>query len=494
MRKDPYRHIVTFMRYEHGSWAAENGVTRYELVRDSERGNASIRIKQLSVEDSHSYLCLAEFRKMNHDYSSYGDHVKPPFIHVFQSEIQLQVRPAPGESVSVMTGTEGASATLPCEFTRSPQSLTAHTVTWMRKDPYRHIVTFRRYENGSWAAENGVTRYELVRDPERGNAFIRIKQLSMNDSHSYLCLAAFRKKSHNYSSYRDHVKPPFIHVFQSEIQLQVRPANSNSHIYVLLVLVPLFLVCVLAASWKKKVHLWLMGRIRGTKRNVPRLTQSEQEQKPPESVHDSSPLYDNIIPSSNNKVQDSSPVYDNIVPSSNKKEQPDSCTYASILFGGEKASKPQAKDQGGQKQEAGPAEVIYAAVVKKHSWRLARLLILARLSSLAMENDALITLSSESSNASIFLITAVGISTSSFVFVSDIGSTHHDTYLPASLKDILDKSLIRDFQRTQLATLPWNPVHRGCARPHPKDTRLPGHPGDIKNGQSASSGSGNPLL
>ncbi|XP_072113193.1 uncharacterized protein [Mobula birostris] len=270
-----------------------------------------------------------------------------------------------------MTGTEGASATLPCEFTRPPQSLTAHTVTWMRKDPYRHIVTFRRYENGSWAAENGVTRYELVGDPERGNASIRIKQLSVEDSHSYLCLAAFRKKNHDYSFDRDHVKPPFIHVFQSEIQLQVRPANSNSHIYVLLVL--LFLVCVLAVSWKKKVHFWLMGRIRGTRRNVPRLTQSEQEQKPPQSVHDSSPLYDNIVPSSNNKEQPDSCTYANISteggkaskPQAEDREQPDSCTYASILFGGEKASKPQAKDRGGQKQEAGPVEVIYAAMKKQ---------------------------------------------------------------------------------------------------------------------------------
>ncbi|XP_072903863.1 uncharacterized protein [Hemitrygon akajei] len=229
-----------------------------------------------------------------------------------------------------MTGTEGALATLPCVFTWPRQNLTAHTVTWMRKDPYQHIVTFRRYENGSWAAENGVTRYELVGDPELGNASTRIKELNAEDSHSYLCLADFRKSEHDYSINRDRVNPPFIHVFQSEIQLQVRPSNSNSLIYVVVVLVLLLLVCVLlAVSWKKKVHIWLMGFNRGTKRNVPRLTRSEQEQKPPQS------------------------------------EQPDSCTYATILIRDEKASKPQAEDQGGQKQEAGPPEVIYAEVVKK---------------------------------------------------------------------------------------------------------------------------------
>ncbi|XP_072903758.1 uncharacterized protein [Hemitrygon akajei] len=252
----------------------------------------------------------------------------------------------------------------------------------MRKNPDQHIVTFRRIQNGSWAAENRVTRYELVEDPELGNAWIRIKQLRVEDSHSYLCLAEFRKGNHDYSSYGNHVKPPFIHVIQSEIQLQVRPANSNSLIYVLVVLVLLLPVCVLlAVSWKKKVHIWLMGFIRGTKRNVPPSTRSEQEQKPPQSVQDSSPLYDNIAPSSKNNVQDSSPLYDNIALSSNNEEQsdsftyasiptepgkarkrqtedqeqPDSCTYAIILMRGEKASKPQAEDQ----------EVIYAEVVKK---------------------------------------------------------------------------------------------------------------------------------
>ncbi|XP_072903761.1 sialic acid-binding Ig-like lectin 15 [Hemitrygon akajei] len=251
MRKDPYQLIVTFRCIRTGSWAAENGVTRYELVEDPELGNAWIRIKQLRVEDSHSYLCLAEFRKGNHDYSSYGNHVKPPFIHVIQSEIQLQVTPAPSESVSVMTGTEGASATLPCVFTRPPQNLTAHTVTWMRKDPYRHIVTFRHQGNGSWAVENSATRYELIGDPNLGNSSTRIKQLRVEDSHSYLCLAGFRESKHDYSSNRDSTKPQYIHVFQSEIQLQVTPGTGASET-VLMLCIPLGL---------KTLALLVMGAV-----------------------------------------------------------------------------------------------------------------------------------------------------------------------------------------------------------------------------------------
>ncbi|XP_062903804.1 sialic acid-binding Ig-like lectin 15 [Mobula hypostoma] len=182
----------------------------FGFVGNLSRRDASIMVQRLNRSDGGRYQCRVELN-----------------IDKFETAVltNLSVR-APGESVSVMTGTEGASATLPCEFTRPPQSLTAHTVTWMRKDPYRHIVTFRRYENGSWEAENGVTRYELVRDPERGNVLIRIKQLSVEDSHRYLCLAEFRKMNHDYSSYRGQVTPPFIHVFQSEIQLQVRPGTG----------------------------------------------------------------------------------------------------------------------------------------------------------------------------------------------------------------------------------------------------------------------------
>ncbi|XP_062903816.1 uncharacterized protein LOC134346388 [Mobula hypostoma] len=184
----------------------KTGGGRFGFVGNLRQRDASIMVQRLNRSDGGRYWCRVELN-----------------IDNFQTPVltNLSVR-APGESVSVMTGTKGASVTLPCEFTRPPQSLTAHTVTWMRKDPYRHIVTFRRYENGSWAAENGVTRYELVGDPERGNISIRIKQLSVEDSHSYLCLAEFRKKSHDYSFYRGQVTPPFIYVFQSEIQLQVR--------------------------------------------------------------------------------------------------------------------------------------------------------------------------------------------------------------------------------------------------------------------------------
>ncbi|XP_072113661.1 sialic acid-binding Ig-like lectin 12 isoform X2 [Mobula birostris] len=188
----------------------EAGGGRFGFVGNLSRRDASIMVQRLNRSDGGRYRCRLELN-----------------IAKLQTAVltELSVR-APGESVSVMNGTEGASATLPCVFTRPPQSLTAHTVTWMRKDPYRHIVTFRRYENGSWAAENGVTRYELVGDPERGNASTRIRQLRVGDSHSYLCLADFSDFTHPYPHFYGHqLDPPYIHLPQSEIRLRVRPGH-----------------------------------------------------------------------------------------------------------------------------------------------------------------------------------------------------------------------------------------------------------------------------
>ncbi|XP_072904067.1 uncharacterized protein [Hemitrygon akajei] len=213
----------------------EAGGGRFGFVGNLSRRDASIMVERLNRSDDGRYRCRVELNVGN-----------------FQTVVltDLSVR-APGESVPVLNGTEGASATLPCVFTRPPQNLTAHTVTWMRKDPYRHIVTFRHQGNGSWAAENGVTRYELVEDPELGNAWIRIKQLRVEDSHSYLCLAEFRKSNHDYSSYGNHVKPPFIHVIQSEIRLQVRPGTGASET-VLMLCIPLGL---------KTLALLVMGAV-----------------------------------------------------------------------------------------------------------------------------------------------------------------------------------------------------------------------------------------
>ncbi|XP_059829784.1 sialic acid-binding Ig-like lectin 15 [Hypanus sabinus] len=197
----------------------EAGGGRFGFVGNHGKRDASIMVERLNRSDGGQYQCRVELN-----------------IYKLRSVVLTKLSvTAPKESVSVMTGTKGASAALPCVFTRPRQSLTAHTVTWMRKEPYRHIVTFMHQGNGSWAAENGVTRYELVGDPELGNASTRIKQLSAEDTGGYLCLAEFRDLDKHYPHFHgQQLNPPYIHVFQSEIRLQVRPGTGASETVLML--------------------------------------------------------------------------------------------------------------------------------------------------------------------------------------------------------------------------------------------------------------------
>ncbi|XP_072113658.1 uncharacterized protein [Mobula birostris] len=190
----------------------ETGGGRFGFVENFIQRDISIMVQRLNRSDGGRYWCQVELNTNK-------------FRTVVLTELSVR---APGDSVSVMTGTEGASATLPYVFTGPPQNLTAHTVTWMRKDPYRHIVTFRHRGHGSWAAENGVTRYELVGNPELGNASTRIKQPAVEDAHGYLCLAEFRDSDYRYPHffYGHYLNPPYIHVSQSEIRLRVRPGTD----------------------------------------------------------------------------------------------------------------------------------------------------------------------------------------------------------------------------------------------------------------------------
>ncbi|XP_078252963.1 uncharacterized protein LOC144592308 [Rhinoraja longicauda] len=95
---------------------------------------------------------------------------------------------------------------------------------------HRHVQT---QADGSWAAENGATRLELVGNPERGNATTRIERLMVEDSHGYLCLVDVRK-SDNYDPTKDvaeklrsSVQPPYIEQYQRELRLRVTPVAQN---------------------------------------------------------------------------------------------------------------------------------------------------------------------------------------------------------------------------------------------------------------------------
>ncbi|XP_032874368.1 uncharacterized protein LOC116971356 [Amblyraja radiata] len=207
----------------------EAGGSRFRFVGNLREGDASIMMERLRWEDWDIYRCRLELSVGN-----------------FQSVIptQLTVEDLDGD-VSVVTETEGGSATLPCVYRQSLNHRSALTVTWMRKDPYRHIVTFRHQADGSWAAENGATRFELVGNPERENASTRINQLSVEDSDGYLCLVEFSKEK-NYDpikyideKLRSSVHPPYTHQYQREVQLRVRITSVTQSYKVLILWIPL---------------------------------------------------------------------------------------------------------------------------------------------------------------------------------------------------------------------------------------------------------------
>ncbi|XP_038661840.1 uncharacterized protein LOC119970764 [Scyliorhinus canicula] len=170
--------------------------SRIRFVGNLSNNDASIMMERLSRADSKVYHCRVELN-----------------IDTFQVRqgTNLTVNAAGGNDL-VVSGTEGASVTLPCTFIpRYSHTLT--TVSWMRKETYERVVTFTPQSNGLWTTVNGENRYELIGNPKEGTASIRIKQLSVNDSHTYLCLVEYKGERVHYQ-----------YLIQTETQLQVKHA------------------------------------------------------------------------------------------------------------------------------------------------------------------------------------------------------------------------------------------------------------------------------
>ncbi|XP_060698505.1 uncharacterized protein LOC132826558 [Hemiscyllium ocellatum] len=175
-----------------------DGGNRFRFVGNLTNKDASIMMEGLSREDDGSYRCRVELN-----------------IEKFGSRkgTRLEVKAAQG-NVPVVSGTEGDSVTLPCIF-RSWDYHTLTTVTWMRKEPYQHIVTFTAQSQGTWTTGHGGNRYELIGNPEEGNASTRINQLSVRDNHTYLCLVEYRSRRN------------LLYLIQKETRLQVHVKRTE---------------------------------------------------------------------------------------------------------------------------------------------------------------------------------------------------------------------------------------------------------------------------
>ncbi|XP_038661855.1 uncharacterized protein LOC119970771 isoform X3 [Scyliorhinus canicula] len=301
--------------------------SRFRFVGNLSNNDASIMMERLSRADSNVYHCRVELN-----------------IDKFQvpQGTDLTVNVAGGNE-SVVSGTEGASVTLPCTFIpRNSHTLT--TVSWMRKETYERVVTFTPQPNGLWTTVNGENRYELIGNPKEGNASIRIKQLSVNDSHTYLCLVEYKEERYHYQ-----------YLIQTETQLQVKHGCS-----------------------------WLMGCTRSSERkdcgsaSTGGIDPAHQQPAPEQG---DSCTYAEIDRRTDDKrftinasedPQPDSCMYASVVIGSNRKDQggkhlrtadseetqPDSCTYASVVIGSNR------KDQGGKHLRTADSEenVVYAAV------------------------------------------------------------------------------------------------------------------------------------
>ncbi|XP_038661843.1 uncharacterized protein LOC119970765 isoform X2 [Scyliorhinus canicula] len=179
--------------------------SRFRFVGDLRNNDASIMMERLSRADSDVYHCCVEL--------NIGK------FHTLRGTI-LKVRAAGGNE-SVVSGTEGASVTLPCTFIPS-NSHTLTTVSWMRKETYERVVTFTPQPNGLWTTVNGENRYELIGNLKEGNASIRIKQLSVNDNLTYVCLVEYKGERYHYQN-----------LILNETRLQVTPAAQPFPVVIL---------------------------------------------------------------------------------------------------------------------------------------------------------------------------------------------------------------------------------------------------------------------
>ncbi|XP_059501027.1 sialic acid-binding Ig-like lectin 12 [Stegostoma tigrinum] len=316
-----------------------DGGNRFRFVGNLSNKDVSIIMDGLSQKDNGSYQCRVELN-----------------IDSFETSTptKLEVKAARG-SASVVSGTEGDTVTLPCIFEPWPKSKLA-TVTWLRKEPYQRIVTFTAQSKQISATVNGGNRYELIGNPEDGNASTRINQLRVSDNHTYLCQVEYRS--------RDSASKNFQHLIQKEIWLQVHVKRTGSptvhpFIFLIIIFIIVIIIIIIFIIIKKKGGAPLQIKWPTPwKRNGPgssSIPRTDQAQQPTAPDQDGSSFYVEI---DNNRTGGK-----RFTISASEDPQPDSCTYASIMFDSNK------KVQRGQTLpvvDSGETDVTYAAIVKTH--------------------------------------------------------------------------------------------------------------------------------
>ncbi|XP_072903885.1 sialic acid-binding Ig-like lectin 15 isoform X2 [Hemitrygon akajei] len=105
-----------------------------------------------------------------------------------------------GFKATSVIGKREDSARLLCSFSPLATKVTSITVLWMKGNPWKGSILFNQTRFSSASPPYTITvteggRYELVGDPEQGNASIRVTDLRMNDTGDYFCYVWVRNST-----------------------------------------------------------------------------------------------------------------------------------------------------------------------------------------------------------------------------------------------------------------------------------------------------------
>ncbi|XP_072113536.1 uncharacterized protein [Mobula birostris] len=182
---------VTFLHYtnypsahgfENHIW--NNKDSRYQILGNPRKNDASIVIKQLrSDENGKGFCCQIDFTEESTGQCEEG--------------IRTKITDVQGARLSPMTVKVGDSATLPCNFTPPDKKPSSIGIIWMKGNLPNVSIVFNqtRYHSANRPYTNTVNegdRYELVGNPEQGNASVKVTKLRLNDNSKYFCHVWFK--------------------------------------------------------------------------------------------------------------------------------------------------------------------------------------------------------------------------------------------------------------------------------------------------------------
>eukprot|EP00062_Callorhinchus_milii_P027555 gi/632990994/ref/XP_007884425.1/ PREDICTED: myelin protein P0-like [Callorhinchus milii] len=137
-------------------------------------------------------------------------------------------------------GTVGESVMLLCPLPSPDPVYKLVNVTWVRKEPYSHLVTFRQ-EGGSWNKTEGDERCELRGSVADGDITLTVSRLVTEDNGIYLCLVEAEKENKRL-------------VIQREIRVQVQSSTGWIKKVAVAIAVPVVLIILLIIfiMWRRK--------------------------------------------------------------------------------------------------------------------------------------------------------------------------------------------------------------------------------------------------